>query len=378
MNQTSVNMAKTKIVPFGSNPRFLRESWTMNDHIVEVTDSYKYLGTWLHWKSKFKIAMSYQSDAASKAMFTLLNKLRELKITDVQIALKLFNSMVKPILLYNSEIWGVQVGESSAIERQCLKFYKYILAVAQSSVNAAIYWELGLFPIGRDCKLRAIEYLLYLMSHQSSQLLSDALQLSISLAEKELNSWFYQIIAYISTLGLQCSYNCIPPIQEITYRINDIFTQDLLYRIDNQAGVTTSGGNKLRFYSTITHQVHQMADYLLTIENFSTRTLFTRFRISNHNLMIEKGRHHSPPLAIKDRVCPLCHTGEVEDEVHFLLVCPLYDSLREQFLPEVSSQSHGEWRVAVRNLFRDQGSLPVAKFIQTAMATRERLLSSRL
>ena len=81
---------------------------------------------------------------------------------------------------------------------------------------------------------------------------------------------------------------------------------------------------------------------------------------------------------INDRVCPLCNTGEVEDEVHFLLVCPLYDSLREQFLPEVSSQSHGEWRVAVRNLFRDQGTLPVAKFIQTAMATRERLLSSRL
>ena len=103
----SVNMAKTKIVPFGSNPRFLRESWTMNYHIVEVTDSYKYLGTWLHWKLKFNIAMSYQSDAASKAMFTLLNKLRELKIIDVQIALKLFNSMVKPILLYNSEIWGV-------------------------------------------------------------------------------------------------------------------------------------------------------------------------------------------------------------------------------------------------------------------------------
>ena len=200
--------------------------------------------------------------------------------------------------------------ESSAIERLCLKFYKYILAVAQSSVNAAIYWELGLFPIGRDCKLRAIEYLLYLMSHQSSQLLKDALQLSISLAEKELNSWFYQIIAYISTLGLQCSYNRIPPIQEITYRINDIFTQDLLYRIDNQAGVTTSGGNKLRFYSTITHQVHQMADCLLTIENFSIRRLFTRFRISNHNLMIEKGRHHSPPLAISMIGFAHCATRE--------------------------------------------------------------------
>ena len=67
----SVNMAKTKIVPFGSNPRFLRESWTINDHTVEVPDSYKYLGTWLHWKLKFNIATSYQSDSASKAMFTV-------------------------------------------------------------------------------------------------------------------------------------------------------------------------------------------------------------------------------------------------------------------------------------------------------------------
>ena len=104
-----------------------------------------------------------------------------------------------------------------------------------------------------------------------------------------------------------------------------IFTQNLLYRIDNQSGATVSGENKLRFYSSITHQVHQMAGYLLSIKNFSIRS-FTRFRISNHNLMIEKGRHHSraPPLAVNDWVCPLCDMGEVEDiEVYFLLVCSL-------------------------------------------------------
>ena len=79
-SDVSLNMAKTKIVSFGANSRFLRESWTINDHTVEVTDSYKYLGMWLHWKLKFNTATSFQSDLASKAMFTLLNKLRELKI----------------------------------------------------------------------------------------------------------------------------------------------------------------------------------------------------------------------------------------------------------------------------------------------------------
>ena len=345
------------------------------------TDSYKYLGTWLHWKLKFNKAMSYQSDSASKAMFTLLNKLRVLKIIDVQVALKLFNSMVKPILLYNSEIWGLYVGESSTIERQCLKFYKHILGVAQFSVNVAIYWELGLFPIGYDFKLRAMEYLFHLMFQQSSQLLNDALQLSISLAENDLNSWFHQIIAYISSLGLHCSYTHIPPIQEIVHRISDIFTQNLLYRIDNQSGATASGGNKLRFYSSITHQVHQMAGYLLSIKNFSIRRSFTGFRISNHNLMIEKGRHHSPPLAVNDRVCPLCDMGEVEDEVHFLLVCYHFASLRQQFLPWISLQPQVECQMTARSLIREQNkpvSFAVAKFIQAAMSYRDRSLSRRL
>ena len=196
--------------------------------------------------------------------------------------------------------------------------------IAQSSVNVAIYWNLGLFPIGYDFKLRAMEYLFHFnMFQQSSQLLNDALQLSISLAENDLNYWFHQAIAYISTLGLQCSYTHIPPIQEIVHRITDIFTQHFLYRIDNQSGATASSGNKLRFYSSLTHQVHQMAGYLLSIENFSIRRSFTYIRISNHNLMIEKGRHHLPPLVVNDRVCPLCDMGEVEDEVHFLFLLPL-------------------------------------------------------
>ena len=214
---------------------------------------------------------------------------------------------------------------------------------------------IGFNMIGYDFKLRAMEYLFHLMFQQSSQLLNDALQLSISLAENDLNSWFHQsTIAYISTLGLQYSYTHIPLIQEIVHRISDIFTQNLLYRIDNQSGATASGGNKLRFYSSITHQVHQMAGYLLSIENFSIRRSFTRFRISNHNLMIEKGRHHSPPLAVNDWVCPLCDMGEVEYEVQFLLVCPHFTSLRQQFLPWISLQPQVKCQITARSLIREQ------------------------
>ena len=44
-----------------------------------------------------------------------------------------------------------------------------------------------------------------------------------------------------------------------------------------------------------------------------------KFRISDHSLMIEKGKHHGMPRG--DRICKQCDIGCVEDEFHFLLVC---------------------------------------------------------
>ena len=48
----------------------------------------------------------------------------------------------------------------------------------------------------------------------------------------------------------------------------------------------------------------------------------TKFRLSDHNLMIEKGRHSG--MAEEKRFCPFCE-DTVESECHFLLVCKLYN-----------------------------------------------------
>ena len=54
----------------------------------------------------------------------------------------------------------------------------------------------------------------------------------------------------------------------------------------------------------------------------------SKFRLSNHRLMIEKGRHN---LAVHNRKCPfsLTHIG---DETHFLINCPIYSSIRESLM----------------------------------------------
>jgi hypothetical protein len=36
-------------------------------------------------------------------------------------------------------------------------------------------------------------------------------------------------------------------------------------------------------------------------------------------------------VPVQQRYCKLCNLGAVEDEDHFLLVCPVYQSVRERF-----------------------------------------------
>jgi hypothetical protein len=52
------------------------------------------------------------------------------------------------------------------------------------------------------------------------------------------------------------------------------------------------------------------------MQNYIFVRVLTKFRVSAHNLEIEKGRYIG--VKTEDRIYILCNTG-VEDETHFLL-----------------------------------------------------------
>ena len=67
--------------------------------------------------------------------------------------------------------------------------------------------------------------------------------------------------------------------------------------------------------------------YLYDVKNRKNKIALTRFRLSNHNLLIEKGRHMRPKLDRTERKCFLCK-DVIEDEKHFITNCPLYSKHR--------------------------------------------------
>ena len=60
--------------------------------------------------------------------------------------------------------------------------------------------------------------------------------------------------------------------------------------------------------------------------------MFTRLRTSSHFLEIERGRHLNKDAS--DRLCAMCDT--VEDDFHFVLICPLYISIRCDLFNEIN------------------------------------------
>ena len=79
-------------------------------------------------------------------------------------------------------------------------------------------------------------------------------------------------------------------------------------------------------------------EYFLEIKNEIVRQSFTKFRLSNHVLNIEKLRYTNPKTPKENRFCPFC-SKTVEDEVHFLLDCPIYRIPRKEMIDNLTKKS---------------------------------------
>lgn len=80
------------------------------------------------------------------------------------------------------------------------------------------------------------------------------------------------------------------------------------------------------------NKVFTFEKYLTCIKIDSHRVASTRFICSAYSLMIEEGRYRNMESNL--RLCQLCKTNTIEDEFHFLMVCPAYRDIRVNTLPK--------------------------------------------
>ena len=97
--------------------------------------------------------------------------------------------------------------------------------------------------------------------------------------------------------------------------------------------------NKLRTYRKFKRN-YKREEYLSAVKNIKHRISMTKFRISDHCLEIEKGRYTRPYTKPEDRVCIKLCNNAVEDEAHFLFICPRYSNEREELFLTINNKTN--------------------------------------
>ena len=81
----------------------------------------------------------------------------------------------------------------------------------------------------------------------------------------------------------------------------------------------------------------ELQSYLLKIHNSKRRQALSKLRLLSHGLLIETGRHIG--IERQNRKCAFCNTNDIEDEYHFVLICPLYNDIRSNYILKILCKS---------------------------------------
>ena len=238
----------------------------------------------------------------------------------ISTTLDIFDSLIRPILLYSSDFWGcMKLPKHNPIEKLHLSFCKQLLGVNKQTTNVGVLLELGQIPI----TLHACKFAIKNWERIKMKKANDFLLATHKNAITVDLPWISTIKSLLESKGMLVDYirtavNEYHSIHKILFqRLSDEFHQHAFETLRDE-------NSKLRTYGLFKTDIG-LERYLDTIKNKSKRIIVTKLRLSDHHLMIETGRHKKLPK--ERRFCPFCPKA-VENESHFLLRCPMYAHLR--------------------------------------------------
>ena len=328
-------------------------SFNINGVPLENTKEYKCLGIPVHKKNcSFNTALKYLRTKATRALFALRSKVN-LNQLPIQTSLKLFDALIKPILLYASEVWEPYVNnapeqwDKNDIERTYLRFLKQILGVNRSATTAMVRGELNRHSLQEEILRRNINYAGYIHVKDDSSIVKQAYtsELNRTSEEKTFFSTMRKHTADIHTISNSSFCPYADPFLNLylTKKLRQATEEVFSNKWKQQLEESTKADSYRMFKTNMKSEVY------LTHPKRKERVAMTKLRISDHKLMIEKRRHIRPPIPREDRKCHMC-TTEVEDEIHFMTDCKLYGS-QNTFWTQVTSKFPQTTNLSKENKF---------------------------
>ena len=439
-----INMTKTKLLIFNGSNYATRNhndninNLTINGEALERVYSYCYLGIDITDTGSFKISLKNLKIKATRALINLKRTI-DRTVISFKSCCALFDALVKPILLYATQIWFpsllicrkglneksswldnshkyeksvelLKKMSSEIYENVHLKFLKWVLGVHPKASNIGVWGETGRHPLTFDCLKLTLNYFYRVKN------LNDNSILSLAFEEQKVCklAWHEHLIAIINNStppidSILCENRPIsevhvqqarpqPQPQPSAFLIHNGFVRDpnRINQINNETK-TVLNYNRDKFYQcwneikskspklSFYHQcktIFQQESYLSDINNFNDRASLTRIRISAHDLKIETGRYSNLPQ--EERICPWCELTMdkriTENEQHFLLNCDLYNTPRRAFLNYINISNPTPLTLSLKSFLTVQNNAShnrtLSKTIHNMIKVREKFILS--
>ena len=344
----SVNADKSKVMVFSKSGRMSKDQYifTIGHAVLENVNQYKYLGVHISANGKFMTAEKNLSLKASRALFSIKQSIFDSNIKPSAV-LRIFHSLIKPITIYNSEIWAgyktcyhkksidemfeMSFKGHNEFDKIFTRFSKYVLGVHSKASNFAVLSELGQLPLIVSIIASCINFWLHTIQSNSESLISAAYWEQCN--NPELKSlWLCFIKTVLNDLGFShvwdnhCTFNVSALLASIKTKLKERFISYWKKNLNSEVGM-----DKLRTYKLFKRKF-EFEIYLDILPDRKQQKALTAFRISAHHLKIERGRYSGQRL--EDRLCNICNV--LEDEIHFFCDCSKYTDLRNKMFQNMA------------------------------------------
>jgi hypothetical protein len=323
-----VNKTKSKIMVFRNGGTLRKnEKWFFNGTRIDTVTYYKYLGitfsSRLSWTQALK-TLSLQSKRALIKINAIFGACGDMP---VYLGLELFDKLVLPILLYGSELWGYEYREEIEIVQR--KYCKRLLCVASNTPNSIVLGELGRLPLYTMYIIRCVKFWFKLISSEISYTKA-CYNILKALDDAGRVTWVSKIKNVLLTNGfgnvwLAQGVGDVKIFLSIfRQRICDISKQTWFEDIARNIAYST-------YKATLEPEL-----YLSKVEWRRHRVALSRLRTGSNQLAVNRLKGRVPK---NERLCKYCNninSNHLEDEYHFVMVCPLYKEIRISYLVNIA------------------------------------------
>jgi hypothetical protein len=257
------------------------------------------MGLMVSYNLSWSQAQNQLVSQAEKAIFSLLKSKKPFGYFPSKELFQLFDTMIKPVLNYGSQVWGYQYCNN--IEKVQNNFCRKHLHLNKTINTCIALGECGRQPLCVTYIVNCIKYWCKLLTMPSYRYPKQCYLMLKKLDDVERICWATKIKIILFYYG----YGVVWISQNIGNI--DLFVSQFKERLSihyNQCWKDDLNSASRCYHYKQFKSLLDIESYLTLELPFKFKKALTKFRCSNHSFMIETGRHNNIPL--HERFCQFC------------------------------------------------------------------------